>query len=315
VTDPDTDLAAAQRAELVRAVAKRALADGETKTPVPFASLLRYPQPSATRQGVIEPSLCVVVQGTKELQLAGQTYRYGAFSYVMSAIEFPTAGRITGATRAKPYLALRIALDPAAIAQVLVDANLEALAAAAVTSTASPARPAIFVGHSDAPLVGCFLRILQLANEPAHAEFLAAAALRELIYRLLRGEHGAAIARVARPANVGIGRAIDYLRRHFDRPIDIAALAKSSRMSVSSLRHEFKATTALAPLQYQKQLRLQEARRLMLSGELDAGGAAFRVGYESPSQFSREYRRLFGTPPMRHVRGRATANLDQGITS
>jgi len=110
-----------------------------------------------------------------------------------------------------------------------------------------------------------------------------------------------------------VRRAIEWLRRHFDEPIDIASLAKTSRMSISSLRHEFKAATALAPLQFQKQLRLQEARRLMLSGELDAGGAAFRVGYESPSQFSREYRRLFGAPPIRHIRGDHT--IEPGVIS
>jgi AraC-like DNA-binding protein len=159
----------------------------------------------------------------------------------------------------------------------------------------------VFVSPSDAPLRASILKLLQLADEPDDAAFLAAPVKREIIYRLLKGEHGPAIARCVKPKSMGVVKAIGWVKRHFDEPIAIDALAKASRMSVSSLRHEFKATTAMGLLQYQKQLRLQEARRLLLAGEVDASGAAFRVGYESASQFSREYRRLFGAPPVRDI--------------
>lgn len=292
-------------AELARLVARHTRADGQSDTTVPFVQLLRWSRPTPTRHGVLEPSLCLVVQGGKRIQLGRQSYAYGAGSFVMSALEYPTAGQIAEATVARPYLALRVALPTVELAAVAVEAKLD-FARAAV-----PAGPAAFIGGADAHVLACCARLLRLLDEPpAAAAFLAGGIRRELVYRLLAGPHGPLIYRSVRPAHAGVGRAIDWLRTHFDRPIDIDALAKASRMSVSSLRHEFKATTALAPLQFQKQLRLQEARRLLAAGEADAGTAAFRVGYESPSQFSREYRRLFGAPPIRYVRelrGRALA--------
>jgi AraC-like DNA-binding protein len=293
---PASDLERAQHHELLRLVSRRARGEGTTATGIPALSLLRSSRPSELRHGIIQPSLCLVVQGGKQIQVDRESYAYGAGSYVMSAIEYPTSGRITVATPSVPYLAIRIALDVHELADVIAHAEL-ALAR-------PPARraPAVFVGAAERPLLGCMLRLVQLADEPDSAAFLAAAVIREIMFRLLRTEHGPLIYRSVKPAHLGIGRALDWLRRHFDQPLDVTALAKTSRMSVSSLRHEFKSTTALAPLQFQKQLRLHEARRLLMTGEVDAGTAAFRVGYASPSQFSREYRRLFGAPPLRDVR-------------
>ncbi len=308
MTDGDL-ISQANREELLRLVGRRATSDGRTATALPFLTLLRESHPTSLRHGVIEPSLCAIVQGGKRLHIGTETYDYNAPSFAMSAVEFPTSGHVTVATPRKPYLALRIALDAGEIAQVIVEAELD------LGAKAAPTKPAVFVGRADAALQACFVRLVQLLDEPDHAAFLAAAAKRELIYRLLRSEHGPLIYRTVQPSSMGVRRAIEWLRRHFDERIDIEALAKASRMSVSSLRHEFKAATALAPLQYQKQLRLQEARRLMLSGELDAGSAAFRVGYESPSQFSREYRRLFGAPPIHHVRGDRDFTSEPGVIS
>jgi AraC-like DNA-binding protein len=245
---------------------------------------------------VLTPSLCLVVQGDKRLLVGRETYHYGAGWYVMSALEFPTSGQVTRASTTAPYLAVRLTFDVREIAEIIVDAEL------APSALPGARGPAVFVGAADHRLIGCLLRLLQLLDEPEAGAFLAGAIKREIIYRLLRSERGPLIYRSVKPASLGIGRAIDWLRRHFDQPIDIAALARASRMSVSGLRHEFKAVTALAPLQFQKQLRLQEARRLLMAGEVDAGTAAFRVGYESPSQFSREYRRMFGAPPMQDIR-------------
>lgn len=301
------DFESAQHDELLRLVAKRATSDGQTETVVPFLRLLRESHPTARKHGVIEPSLCAIVQGDKRMYVGGQTYDYAAPQYVMSAVEFPTSGHVMAATSKKPYLAIRLAFDAGEIAQVIVDAKLDLATKPAST------RPAIFVGRPDAGLHGCLLRLVQLLEAPDHARFLAGDVRREIVYRLLRSEHGPEIYRTVQPSSLGVRRAVEWLRRHFDEPIDIEALAKTCRMSVSSLRHEFKAATALAPLQYQKQLRLQEARRLMLSGDVDAGSAAFRVGYESPSQFSREYRRLYGAPPVRHVRGNRDSTVEPGV--
>jgi AraC-like DNA-binding protein len=313
------DFASAQHDELLRLVARRATADGQTETAVPFVRLLRESRPTARRHGVIEPSLCALLQGRKRMHVGAQTFEYAAPQYVMSAVEFPTSGHVIAATPRAPYLAIRIALDAGEIAQVIADAGLDAgrhagldAGLAAATAPGSQ-RPAVFVGDADGALQGCFLRLVQLLDDPDTAQFVAAGVRREIVYRLLRGEHGAKILRTIQPSSLGVRRAIDWLRRHFDEPIDIVALAKTCRMSVSSLRHEFKAATALAPLQFQKQLRLQEARRLLLSGDVDAGSAAYRVGYESASQFSREYRRLYGAPPIRHVRGNRESTVEPGV--
>jgi AraC-like DNA-binding protein len=302
----DAAIDRANRDELVRLLLRRAACDGTTATALPFLSLLRAARPSDLRHGVIEPSFCLIVQGGKQLQVGAQTYEYGAFSYVTSAIEFPTSGRITAASTARPYLAVRVSFNAGDIAAVIVEAKID------LTRRPSQLRPAVFVGRVDPPLLACVVKMLAILDEPDPAQFLGEGVRRELIYRLLRSEHGPLICRSVKPANLGIGRAIEWLRRHFDEPIDIVALAKTSRMSVSSLRHEFKAATAMAPLQFQKQLRLQEARRLMLSGDLDAGTAAYRVGYESQSQFTREYRRLFGAPPIRHVRSQRGSSMAAG---
>jgi len=291
--EPTLDLLT--RDELLRLTARHARRDGSTATAIPWLSLLRSSRTTPLTYGVIQPSLCLIVQGGKRLHVGRETHAYGAGSYVMSALEFPTSGEITAATLAAPYLALRVSLEAAEIAAVVSEAKLDLRA-----RPANP-EPAVFVAASDPRLAACFLRLVQLLDEPDHAAFLADAVKREILYRLVIGDRGLLIARTVKHTALGVGKAIDWLRRHFRESIDVDALARASRMSVSSLRHEFKATTAMGLLQFQKQLRLQEARRLLLAGEVDAGAAAFRVGYESPSQFSREYRRLFGAPPIRDV--------------
>jgi AraC-like DNA-binding protein len=276
-------------AELARLIKKHAHADGTTPTAIPFLSLLRASKPTPLRSGILEPSICLVVEGDKRLLVGREAHRYGAGSYCMSALEFPTAGKVVTA----PYHAIRIVLDVREIVRIILDEQIE--------PGPAPRGPAVFVAAADERMLQCMQRLLDLLDEPDAPAFLAEAAKREIIYRLLKSPGGPLIVRSVKPANLGVGRAVDWLRRHFDRPMDIDALARASRMSVSALRHEFKATTALAPLQFQKHLRLQEARRLLLAGEVDAGTAAFRVGYESPSQFSREYRRMYGAPPIRDI--------------
>ncbi|HEY4240368.1 MAG TPA: AraC family transcriptional regulator [Kofleriaceae bacterium] len=280
----------AQREELVRLVSRRARAPGSTATAISWLSLLAAERPNRIAHGVIEPSLCLVVQGEKRLLVRAQQYRYGAGSYSMSAIEYPTAGHVTKA----PYLAVRATFTPGELAAVIAETGTPVAAA--------PAGEPVYVSEADARLWGALLRVVQLLDEPDGGAALAAGAKRELIVRLLRTDRAPLIARSVTPTNLGVGRALDWLRQHYAEHVDIEVLAKRSRMSVSSLRHEFKAATALAPLEFQKQLRLVQARRLLLAGEADAGGAAFAVGYKSASQFSREYRRMFGAPPVRDVK-------------
>jgi AraC-like DNA-binding protein len=305
----DALLERANRDEMIRIISRRAKQDGRSPTAIDFLELLRYVRPAGMTHGVFEPSFCLIVQGAKQLLVGPETFDYGALSYVTTATEFPASGRVTQATSTRPYLALRVKFTATDVASVVTDAGLD------LSRGPQLPGPPVFVGRSDAGMQAGLLRLLQLLDDPAPSQFLAESARRELLYRLLRGDNGALLFRSVKPQNLGVGRAVEWLRRHFTEPIDIVALAKTSRMSVSSLRHEFKTATAMAPLQFQKQLRLQEARRLMLGGELDAGTAAFRVGYESQSQFTREYRRLFGAPPIRHVRGQRESSIEQGVMS
>lgn len=292
----------ADASTLLRAIAGRiarhAANDGETATLIPGLTLLRASSNALVQKGILRPSVCVVAQGEKVAQAGvDTTLRYAAGSFLASSIDMPMVGQVIGASSAKPYLAALFELTPHDVLSVLNEANIRF--DAAVQST-----PATFVGTSDAPLLDVVLRSLRVLDDEREARFLAPLQRRELVYRLVTGPSGFAVRQsaVLTRADEGIGRAVDWIRKHFKEPLSIPALAKRANMSTSSLQHRFKATAMMAPLQYQKRLRLEEARRLLLSGLADATSAAFDVGYESPSQFTREYRRLFGLPPLRDVK-------------
>jgi AraC-like DNA-binding protein len=286
--------------EAIAALAGRHLPDdGRRQTAIPFLSLIRAGGRGAVNRGVLQPSFCLVIAGRKETHLAQEVIRYGAGDFLVAVIDTPSSGQIVRASRAVPYLAASIALDVAEIAAVALEMAMPAPPVLRVKTL-----PGAFVGRADAELRDTVHRLLRLLDAPRDAAFLAPAIRREIAYRLLSGEHGALLYRnaVAGQGEQGVGRAIAWLRTHLDRPLRVEELAQASNMSVSSLHHKFKAVTNMGPLQYQKQLRLQAARQLLLTGDVDAGHAAARVGYESQSQFSREYRRLFGAPPMQDVR-------------
>ncbi|AKT42717.1 AraC family transcriptional regulator [Chondromyces crocatus] len=282
--------------EILHRASRLTATDGFTTTAIPFLSLIRSSRTTTTSHGILDPSLCLVVQGEKRLHIATRTFDYGPGSYVVSVMDFPTSGQITRASRPAPYIGLRITLTPKELAAIIVEARLQLL-----DETLVPG-PSVFIGDADAALQRSVLRLLQLLDDPQDTDFLAASAKREVLYRLLRGPLGPTLVRCILQKDLRIERAIAWLKDHFDEPLRIEALARASHMSVSSLQHKFKAATTMGPLQFQKQLRLHEARRLLLMGGVDAGGAAYRVGYESPSQFSREYRRLFGSPPLQDVK-------------
>jgi AraC-like DNA-binding protein len=278
-------------------IARHAPNDGETATAAPGMLLLRANRPTLVRRGILRPSVCVVAQGDKVAQAgADTTLRYGAGSFLASSIDMPVAGQVIGATRNKPYLAIMFEFTPHDLLSVLNDAKIR------ISTT--PSGPAAFVGTSDARLLDVVLRSVKSLDDEREARFLAPLLRRELVFRLVTGPSAFAVSQSALLARVedGIGRAVDWIKTHFKEPLDIPALAKHANMSTSSLRHKFKAAVMMGPLQYQKRLRLEEARRLLLSGLADATSAAFDVGYESPSQFNREYRRQFGLPPLRDVK-------------
>jgi AraC-like DNA-binding protein len=271
--------------------------DGIAESALPFLSFIRANAPSDLRRGVLRPSVCFVAQGKKRFFLGDEAIHYGVGSYLASTIDLPASGQIIGASRARPYLGIRLEIEVEEVAEVMMEAKLESVVTDETLGAA-------FIGEVDEELALAVERALKLLDRPRDAAFLGQAQKREIIYRLLTGRSGHLFQRNVmfdRKA-LGVGKAIHWLKEHFDKPLKIEDLAKRSHMSVSSLHHKFKAVTTMGPLQYQKRLRLEEARRRLLGGGVDATGAAFAVGYESPSQFSREYRRLFGLPPSKDAK-------------
>jgi AraC-like DNA-binding protein len=279
---------------LASAVEKQTTADGAYNTAVPALRLSRFSAPSDLVAVVYEPSLCVVAQGAKEVLLADESYRLDPAQSLLVSVDLPVAARVVEASPGRPYLAVRISLDAAVVGELLADGT--------ATPLGPPAR-ALAVTPVEPPLLDAVSRLVALLDSPQDIGPLAPLVLREITYRGLTGPQGLRLRQIASagaPAQ-RIARAIRWLKDHFSDPLRIESLAKHVRMSPSAFHLHFKGMTAMSPLQYQKRLRLQEARRLMLGEGLDAAAAAYHVGYESPSQFSREYRRMFGAPPRHDV--------------
>jgi AraC-like DNA-binding protein len=288
-------MAASDCAKLASAIERQAGGDGGYDTEVPALKLARFAAPTDLVALVYEPLLCIVAQGAKEVLLEGEKYRLDPAQLLLVSVDLPVAARVIEASPSQPYLAVRLALDPAVVGELVADGT-------AVTPLGPPAR-GLAVTPVERPLLDAVTRLVELLDSPQDVAPLAPLVLREITYRLLTGPQGSRLRQIAAagaPAH-RIARAIRYLKDNYADPLRVESLAKHVRMSPSAFHLHFKGVTALSPLQYQKRLRLQEARRLMLGSGLDAAEAAFRVGYESPSQFSREYRRLFGAPPRRDV--------------
>ena len=261
--------------------------DGEHKTAISGLMLYRASQPTNLSAVVYEPSLCVVGQGAKEVRLAGVPHRYDPAHSLLVSVDLPVETRVVEASRDRPCLVAVLSLDLAVVGEILAD-GIPPLPGG------SPTR-GLSVSPIEWPLMDAVSRLLALLDSPQDIGQLSPLVLREITYRLLTGLHGSRLRQIASsgaPAH-RIAQAIRWLKDHFAEPLQVETLARHVRMSPSALHLHFKNVTALSPLQYQKRLKLQEARRLMLAENLDAAEAAFRVGYESPSQFGREYRRMF----------------------
>ena len=273
--------------DLIDLVARHTDFDGTHATAYPPLTLLRAAETAEPAHIVQEPSLCVIAQGRKRILFGERMLVYDAEHYLLASLDLPIAGEVLEASPEQPYLALRLNLDPSLVAEYVGE------------GPTSDGGHSLTVDSLDAALREALVRLLRLLDDPERLPTLAPLVHREILYRLLTGPQGGRLRAVALgkgPSGL-VARAVVTLRRDFDRPLRIAALARELGVSESGFHHHFKAITALSLLQFQKRLRLQEARRLILSAGEDAAGAAFRVGYESPSQFSREYRRLFGVPP------------------
>lgn len=266
------------------------------ETAIPGLVLVRRREPSQPLSLLHEPSICVIAQGAKRVQVGGDAYEYDAKRYLISSVDLPTFVQVVKASAEKPYLGLVLKIDQRGFSQLIVDSHLP------------PPRPqrssrGIATGEMTIQLLAAFQRLVDLLDEPADIPVLAPMIEREICYRLLVGDQGARLRQMATAGSQSqqIARAIDWLKRHFAQPLRIDALAAQAHMSRSTFHRHFRQVTGMSPLQYQKRLRLNEARRLMLAGDHNTSTAAFKVGYESPSQFNREYSRLFGAPPARDI--------------
>jgi AraC-like DNA-binding protein len=259
--------------------------------PAPGLTLLRADATTGPVGALYGPSLCVVLQGAKHSSLGRHSFRYDAGKYLVASVDLPVTARITEASREKPYLAMALSLDPASLSALLLEEEQGTL----------PTAPGLAVCALEEDLAEPLLRLLRLLDRPRDIPALMPLVCREILYRLLHGPQRNMLRQLALAGSptARIARSIAWIRDHYDAPLRIAALARLAHMSPSTFHRHFKAVTALTPLQFQKQLRLQEARRRLLAGEAEIAALGFALGYESPAQFSREYRRLFGEPPMR----------------
>lgn len=280
-------------------------------TALPRVRLLRAEAPTRPAPLVYDANVCFIAQGAKRVAMGGRSYDYAAGSYLSVSVDLAATGQIVRASPRAPMLALCLGLDRALLASVLLDLPPD-LAPAPATGAG------LAVSAIGEELLDPVLRLARLLDRPRDVAALAPLAERELVYRLLGGEQGGLLRRIALADSPGarVGRAIGWIREHHREPLRIEAVAKLAGMSASSFHRHFKAVTAMSPLQFQKRIRLHEARRLLLAGEGDAAGVGFAVGYESPSQFSREYSRLFGEPPRRDaVRLREAARAGVAVVA
>ncbi|USI74699.1 AraC family transcriptional regulator [Sphingomonas morindae] len=281
-------------AELAAIIDRHVSGTGICTTVMPHVSLIRADQPSTPTPAVYEASLCLIAQGSKQVSIGEQHLVYDAAHYLLVSVDLPLVGLVTEASPDKPYLCCKIDLDSKMLADLMATEG---------GPIARTELPVLGVYPSDPDLLDAACRLVRLLDRPETIGALAPLIEREILYRLMTGPHGPMLRHVATAGSHlnQISRAIAAIRRRFDAPIRITEIAADAGMSPSSLHAHFKAVTRMTPLEYQKQLRLQEARRLMLVQGATAGAAGFAVGYESPSQFSREYRRLFGASPRQDI--------------
>ena len=296
-TGAKADLAVASKlSELATLIGKAMGGAAQLTTPIPGLTLYQNTVPTAPNPCTYEPSLLVVSQGQKRVDLGKQSFVFGETTFLLTSIELPIVSRVCAASAEKPYVAFFLKLDMGMVRDVLHSDEVSIPAPPAGTS-------GMVLGDATIELLTPCCRMVQLLDTPHDVPFLGKLLQREIIYRLLQGTQGDRLRSVATLAdqNYRTAKAVAWLRDNFEKMLNVDDLASMTGMSRSTLHHHFRSLTAMSPLQFQKQLRLHAARQKMLTGELDAATAAFEVGYESPSQFNREYKRFFGQPPMRDI--------------
>lgn len=277
---------------LIRLVERWTQHNPHFATPINGLTLHRRDAPTPANSSVLAPHLCLIAQGRKQVILGNETYTYDANHFLFTAIDLPVITRVLDAAPDKPYLGILLRLDPLVLAQLMLTMRVP-------MALSEHEQKGLAVGELTADINNAFIRLLHLLDTPADIPVLSPLIIQEIFYRLLISPQGSRLKRIAAAGTAGhrITTAIDWLRNHIATPFRVDDLAARIGMSTSAFHQHFRAITAMSPLQYQKRLRLTEARRLLLTEHRDITTAAAAVGYESPSQFSREYKRFFGNLP------------------
>ncbi|MEI8629543.1 AraC family transcriptional regulator [Vibrio sp. M60_M70] len=283
--------------ELAKHIEKWANGANQYDTEIPGLRFSRWTTPTPPTSYTHNPSICLIAQGRKRVLLGEDSFVYDANHFLISSVDLPIIANIIEASEDKPYLGVIMELDLTEISQLIVDSEL-------TFNQSKEAQKGIAVGELSEPLLDAFLRLIELLDEGQSIKILAPIIKREIFYRLLITEQGARLNQIVTAGSHShqIAKAIDWLKNNFVKPLSVSELAAYSGMSKSAFYTHFRSMTSMTPLQFQKKLRLSEARRLMLTENLDAMATTFKVGYESPSQFSREYSRLFGAPPSKDIK-------------
>lgn len=283
--------------KLAKHIEKWANGANQYDTEIPGLRFSRWATPTPPTSYTHNPSICLIAQGRKRVLLGEDSFVYDANHFLISSVDLPIIANIIEASEDKPYLGVIMELDLTEISQLIVDSEL-------TFNQSKEAQKGIAVGELSEPLLDAFLRLIELLDEGQSIKILAPIIKREIFYRLLITEQGARLNQIVTAGSHShqIAKAIDWLKNNFVKPLSVSELAAYSGMSKSAFYTHFRSMTSMTPLQFQKKLRLSEARRLMLTENLDATATTFKVGYESPSQFSREYSRLFGAPPSKDIK-------------
>ncbi len=297
------------RSSLAQKIAQLTEKQHRLVSAIPGLLVVRYEAPTKPVSAMYEPCICLVAQGSKRVMLGEEEYVYDANHYLIASTALPVVASVVMASKENPLLGLVLKLDLSMISQLLVDKDFP-------TARFPEAEPSMSLSEVSAPLLHNFHHLLELLDSPEDIPILAPLVQKEILYRLLMGDQGPRLRHIATKGSQGhqIAKAIDWLRKNYVQQITVEGLAKETGMSISTFHQHFRAMTAMSPLQFQKWLRLHEARRLLLAERLDVTSVAMQVGYESPSQFSREYKRQFGFPPLRDIKNLYQMGREEGLS-
>lgn len=308
---PAQDDLTASRQALAERISRWTESNHRLETAIPGLALRRFESPTDPASYLHDPSICLVAQGAKRVLLGDEEYVYDANNYLITSVGLPVVAHVTEASQDVPLLGLIMKLDLRVVSRLLVDSDLP-------IHRVQQSTRAMAVSEVSPSLLNAFIRLVDLLDEPTDIPILSPLLQKEIVYRLIVGGQGINLRQIAMKGSHGhqVTKALDWLKENYSVPLRVDELASRAGMSASTFHHHFRSMTAMSPLQFQKWMRLHEARRVMLSENQDATTAAFLVGYESPSQLNREYKRKFGAPPLRDIKnlhqvGHGSGNVSQ----